>query len=177
MTATGGTMRTLVAGVGNVFCGDDGFGVAVAEQLARQPVPDGVEVRDYGIRGVHLAYQLLEPYGLVVLVDAVQRGEEPGTLYVIEHEGGAAPAAGGEVLMDAHDMTPDAILALVPTLGGTLGRVVVVGCEPSDVGPGMQLSDPVAAAVPEAVRLVGELIGAAPAAGTPTGGVASGARP
>ncbi|MQA76737.1 MAG: hydrogenase maturation protease, partial [Solirubrobacterales bacterium] len=77
--------RILVAGVGNVFCGDDGFGVAVAEHLAAATLPAGVELSDYGIRGIHLAYQLLDGYDLLVLVDAVQRGGEPGTVYLIEH--------------------------------------------------------------------------------------------
>lgn len=152
--------RVLVAGVGNVFCGDDGFGVAVVERLSRERLPDGVEVRDYGIRGVHLAYQMLDPYDLVVLVDTMQRDGEPGTVYVVEPEPPAEPeSAGAEVLMDAHDMTPDAILALVPKLGGTIGPVLVVGCEPEDLGPGMELSEPVARSVDEAVGVVKRLVG------------------
>jgi hydrogenase maturation protease len=79
--------RILVAGVGNVFRGDDGFGVAVARRLAHEPLPPGVELRDYGVRGVHLAYELLDGYDLLVLVDAVTRGSPPGTLYVIEPDG------------------------------------------------------------------------------------------
>ena len=154
--------RVLVAGIGNVFCGDDGFGVAVVERLSREPLPAGVEVRDYGIRGVHLAYQMLEPYDLVVLVDTTQRGGEPGTVYVVEPERPVPPVRDGaddpEVLMDAHDMTPDAILALVPRLGGAPGRVLVVGCEPADLGPGMELSAPVTDALDEAVRVVKRLV-------------------
>lgn len=148
--------RVLVAGVGNVFCGDDGFGVAVVDRLSRERLPEGVEVRDFGIRGVHLAYQLLDPYDLVVLVDTMQRGDEPGTVYVVEPD----PPVGGdaEVLMDAHDMTPDAILALVPELGGTVGAVLVVGCEPADLGPGMELSGPVARSVEDAVDTVKRLV-------------------
>ncbi|MBO0828576.1 MAG: hydrogenase maturation protease [Streptosporangiales bacterium] len=150
--------RILVAGIGNVFCGDDGFGVAVVERLSREPLPAGVEVRDYGIRGVHLAYQMLEPYDLVVLVDTMQRGGEPGSVYVVEPDEPVAEAGDAEVLMDAHDMTPDAILALVPKLGGSLGRVLVVGCEPADLGPGMELSAVVTAALGEAVRAVRKLV-------------------
>jgi hydrogenase maturation protease len=163
----GGRMtRVLVAGVGNVFCGDDGFGVAVVDRLSRERLPDGVEVCDYGIRGVHLAYQMLDPYDLVVLVDTMRRGGEPGTVYVVEPEPPAEPepgpgsgTAGAEVLMDAHDMTPDAILALVPKLGGTVGDVLVVGCEPGDLGPGMELSGPVARSVDDAVGVVKRLVG------------------
>lgn len=150
--------RVLVAGIGNVFCGDDGFGVAVAERLSREPLPAGVEVRDYGIRGVHLAYQMLEPYDLVVLVDTMQRGGGPGTVYVVEPDVPVAEVGDAEVLMDAHDMTPDAILALVPKLGGLVGRVLVVGCEPEDLGPGMELSGSVARSVDEAVDAVRRLV-------------------
>ncbi|GAA1529013.1 hydrogenase maturation protease [Kribbella lupini] len=146
----------LIAGLGNVFCTDDAFGVSVIEVLARQTWPDGVEVRDFGIRGIHLAYQLLEPYELVVLVDVVQRGEVPGTVYVMEAEPDAVPE--DEVAMDAHDLGPDAVLALVPRLGGTLGRVVVVGCEPAELEAGIGLTPAVQGAVETAARLVTELV-------------------
>ncbi|GAB2570788.1 hydrogenase maturation protease [Kribbella endophytica] len=149
-------MTVLIAGLGNVFCTDDAFGVSVIEVLARQSWADAVEVRDFGIRGIHLAYQLLEPYELVVLVDAVQRGEVPGTVYVMEAEPGAVPE--DEVAMDAHDLGPDAVLALVPRLGGTLGRVVVVGCEPADLEAGIGLTPAVQGAVETAARLVTELV-------------------
>jgi hydrogenase maturation protease len=152
--------RVLVAGLGNVFEGDDGFGVAVAQRLAGQPWPTGVEVRDFGIRGVHLAYQLLEPYDLVVMVDAVRRGGAPGTVYVIEHgpdEALPEPAEDAP-MMDAHDLAPDGVLALVPRLGGTLPRVVVVGCEPASIRPDMELSAVVAGRVENAARLVNELV-------------------
>ncbi len=94
-------------------------------------------MQDFGIRGIHLAYQLLEPYDLVVLIDAVQRGGPPGTVYVIEAEPDAEP--GPEVSMDAHDLGPDAVLSLVPRLGGTVGPVVVVGCEPAGIDTGIGL--------------------------------------
>ncbi len=149
-------MTILVAGLGNVFCSDDAFGVSVVEELARRSLPAGVEVRDFGIRGIHLAYQLLEPYDLVVLIDAVERGGPPGTLYVIEAEPGAEP--GPEVSMDAHDLGPDAVLSLVPRLGGTVGRVVVVGCEPAGIDAGIGLSPSVQDAVGTAVQLVIDLV-------------------
>lgn len=149
-------MTVLVAGLGNLFCSDDAFGVAVVEELSQRSLPGDVEVRDFGIRGIHLAYQLLEPYDLVVLVDAVQRGGPPGTVYVIEAEPGAEP--GPEVSMDAHDLGPDAVLSLVPRLGGTVGPVVVVGCEPAAVDAGIGLSAAVQDAVGTAAQLVVDLI-------------------
>jgi hydrogenase maturation protease len=146
----------LVAGVGNVFLGDDGFGVEVARRLSegldRDPLPDGVVVGDFGIRGIHLAYEL-SAYDTTILVDAAPRGEEPGTLYALEL-GEGEPGAG----VDAHGMTPDAVLGLVGAVGGEVRRILLVGCEPADVGPRMELSPPVAAAVEPAVRLVRELI-------------------
>ncbi len=152
---TGG--RVLVAGIGNIFLGDDGFGVEVVRRLSRCELPDGVELVDTGVRGVHLAYQLLDGYDTAVLVDAVQRGEAPGTLYRIE-AGDPAGLPAGEVLVDGHRMTPDSVLALLGTLSsGTAGsgprRVVVVGCEPDGVEEGMGLSAPVTAALDEAVAL------------------------
>ncbi|HET6989284.1 MAG TPA: hydrogenase maturation protease [Kribbella sp.] len=149
-------MTILVAGLGNVFCGDDAFGVAVVEELGQRSLPAGVEVQDFGIRGIHLAYQLLEPYDLVVLIDAVQRGGPPGTLYVIDAEPGAEP--GPEVSMDAHDLGPDAVLSLVPRLGGTVGPVVVVGCEPAGIDAGIGLSPAVQDAVGTAAQMVIDLV-------------------
>jgi hydrogenase maturation protease len=146
--------RTLVAGIGNIFNGDDGFGVEVAQRLVHRPMPEGVHVEDYGIRGVHLAYQLLEGYDLVVLVDALARGEPPGTVFVFEPD-----IDFDEVPpLDSHQMDPRAVLGMVGELGGEVGRVVVVGCEPADLTEGIGLSPPVAAAVDDAARLVEELI-------------------
>lgn len=154
------TARVLVAGIGNVFLGDDGFGVEVVRRLAAQPLPEGVELVDTGVRGVHLAYRLLDGYGTAVLVDAAQRGGAPGTVYLIEVGDPDGPDGGGpqDVLIDGHRMAPDSVLALLDTLsasagGGRPDRVVVVGCEPADLEEGMGLSAPVAAAVDEAVRL------------------------
>jgi hydrogenase maturation protease len=145
-------VKILVAGVGNVFLGDDGFGVEVARRLGRIPLPDGVVVGDFGIRGVHLAYEL-SAYDTTILVDAAPRGEEPGTLYALELEEGEP-----QTVVDAHGMTPDVVLGLVGAVGGEMRRVLLVGCEPADVAPGMELSPPVAAAIEPAVRLVRELI-------------------
>ncbi|MET7650409.1 hydrogenase maturation protease [Streptomyces sp. NPDC005486] len=155
--------RTLVAGIGNIFLGDDGFGVETARRLAERELPAAVEVVDIGVRGVHLAYQLLDGYDTLVLVDATARGEAPGTLYVIEHEPGGASPSPGTPTLDGHRMTPDAVLALLGTLcAGTGGdpprRVLVVGCEPASVDEGIGLSAPVSEAVPQAVRLIEELL-------------------
>ncbi|ANW22106.1 hydrogenase maturation protease [Streptomyces clavuligerus] len=153
--------RVLVAGVGNVFLGDDGFGVEVVRALGAHPVPAGVDVVDVGVRGVHLAYQLLDGYRTLVLVDAVSRGEPPGTLQLIEvFEAGSGPVEPSAVpALDGHRMGPDAVLALLATLSAGTGgtppdRVLVVGCEPGSTAEGMGLSAPVGAAVGEAVRMV-----------------------
>lgn len=146
--------RILVAGAGNIFMGDDGFGVEVATRLAREPLPDGVHVEDFGIRGVHLAYTLLDGYDVLILVDAVARGDEPGTVYVIAPDLDAPTEV---EVMDAHDLAPEAVLALLGRLGGHLDACYVVGCEPSGT-EGMGLSEPVAAAVDTAVARVRALI-------------------
>ena len=117
-------MKILVAGVGNVFLGDDGFGVAVVKRLADADLPDGVTVADFGIRGIHLAYELTSgAYDSVILVDAVSRHSPPGTLYVLKPLTSDCPAS----FVDAHDMTPEMVLALAGTLGGETGRVLLVG--------------------------------------------------
>ena len=157
------TGRTLVAGVGNVFLRDDAFGVEVVRLLAEHPVPPGVEIRDFGIRGVHLVYDLLNGCDLFVLVDAAARGEAPGTVSVVEVEL-PEPDSLASPVMDAHDLTPDAIFALLASLGGRPGRSLVVACEPADVSAGMGLTDPVREALPHAVRTVEEILaGAVPA--------------
>jgi hydrogenase maturation protease len=149
------TGRILVAGVGNVFLRDDAFGVEVVRLLAERPQPPGVQVRDYGIRGVHLAYELLNGYDLFVLVDAAPRGEAPGTVTVLEVD---VPGADALPVIDAHSLTPDAIFGLLSSLGGHPGRSLVVACEPAEVDAGMGLSDPVREALPHAVRVVEELV-------------------
>jgi hydrogenase maturation protease len=150
----------LVAGIGNVFLADDGFGVEVARLLAQRELPPGVKVADFGIRGMDPAYELQEDYDAAVLVDAVPRGQEPGTLYVIEPD-----LDGAEPSLDAHGMDPVKVLGLARTLGRLPDRVLVVGCEPGAlVDPGdedlrMELSPPVRAAAQEAVGLVEQVLG------------------
>ncbi|MFE6056668.1 hydrogenase maturation protease [Kitasatospora sp. NPDC056446] len=147
--------RVLVAGVGNVFLGDDGFGVETVRRLGAHPLPPGVDVVDTGVRGVDLAYRLLDGYRTAVLVDATCRGGAPGTVYLIEASAEPAEAP----VLDGHRMGPDAVLGLLATLaagtgGEPPGRVLVVGCEPAVLEEGIGLSEPVAAAVDEAVRVV-----------------------
>ena len=155
-----GPGRTLVAGVGNVFLRDDAFGVEVVRLLAEQPVPEGVEIRDFGIRGVHLVYDLLNGCDLFVLVDAAPHGQAPGTVSVLEVElpEPAGPDTLDRPLIDAHSLTPDAIFALLVSLGGRPGRSLVVACEPAEIDAGMGLSDPVREALPHAVRTVQEIL-------------------
>jgi hydrogenase maturation protease len=160
--------RTLVAGIGNIFLGDDGFGCEVVRRLAERELLEGVEVVDFGIRGMDLAYALMDPYEVVVFVDAVPRGEEPGTVYLIEAE---VPEE-GEVALDTHGMDPVNVIRLARVLGANIPRTLVVGCEPQNI-PGrmggsethppqphphddmlMELSEPVQRAVDEAVKLV-----------------------
>jgi len=158
--------RTLVAGIGNIFFSDDGFGVEVVRRLAERSVPEHVRVEDIGIRGVHLAYELLDGYDILILVDALPRGEEPGTLTVLEPD--RAELTG--LPMDAHTMDPGTVLATLDRLGGTVGRILVVGCEPLEVDEGLGLSEPVAAAIDAAADLVLELVTQAPALAGEKGG-------
>jgi hydrogenase maturation protease len=155
------TEQMLVAGIGNIFLGDDGFGVEVAGRLAQAGLPDWVRVADYGISGMHLAYDLAEGYDTAILIDAAPRGGEPGTVYVLEVEPGAGARAPGGPQLDGHGMQPDVVLGMLELLGdgaGSPGRVLVVGCEPASTEEGIGLSDPVAAAVGRAVDIVLDLV-------------------
>ena len=153
--------RILVAGVGNIFLGDDGFGVEVVRRLAGRELPEGVEVVDFGIRGMDLAYALQEDYEVVVFVYAIPRGEKPGTVYLLEPE----IEEDGEVVLDTHGMDPVKVIKLSRALGAKPTRTLVVGCEPQVVLSGedyddmlMELSGPVLAAVEAAVTLVESLV-------------------
>lgn len=153
--------RILVAGIGNVFLGDDGFGVEVVRRLAGRELPEGVEVTDFGIRGMDLIYALQDDYEVVIFVDAAPRGEEPGTVYLLEPE----IEEDGKVVLDTHGMNPVKVIKFARTLGARPGRTLVVGCEPQVVISGedyeemqMELSEPVRAAVEEAAKLVESLV-------------------
>ena len=150
--------RVLVAGIGNVFMGDDGFGVEVARRLQARPRPAGVEVRDFGIRGMDLVYALRD-CDVAILVDAAPRGGAPGTLRVIE-----AQLETDAVSLDTHGMDPVRVLALARELGPVPERVLVVGCEPATRMTGdedevvAELSGPVRGALDAAVELVETLV-------------------
>jgi hydrogenase maturation protease len=156
------TGRVLVAGVGNIFFGDDGFGVEVARRLKETGLPDGVQVGDYGTSGMHLAYDLADHgYDTTILVDAAPRGETPGTLTVLEvrpEDRSDLATAGGPQLFNGHGMQPEVVLGVLDMLGAEPGRILVVACEPASAEPGMSLSAPVEAAVAEAVAVVTRLV-------------------
>lgn len=154
--------KVLVACVGNIFLGDDAFGVEVAGRLRQELLPEGVKVVDFGIRSYDLAYALMEPWDEVILVDALPRGGLAGTIYVLEPELPSDVANGQSPAIDAHSMNPVAVLQMVHALGGKIRRMLVVGCEPSSVeadGTGnFELSPPVQAAVGEVVETIKRLI-------------------
>ena len=190
------TGRMLIAGIGNIFLGDDGFGPEVAKRLAAVSLPGWVRVADYGISGMHLAYDLADGYDAAILIDAAPRGDKPGTVTLLapaapprpalapappprpapapappprptlnvaaEHRPDAGPgdeAIGASRLFDGHGMQPDVVLGVLDMLGGAgPARILVVGCEPASVDYGMELSEPVAGAVDEAVQVVLDLV-------------------
>ncbi|HET9743792.1 MAG TPA: hydrogenase maturation protease [Terriglobales bacterium] len=148
--------KVLIAGVGNIFLGDDAFGVEVAQRLMRLSLPEGVSVREFGIRGFDLAYAMMEVWDLVILADATQRGGRPGTIYVID-AGDDSLRSSGE--LQPHGMTPMQAIDLVKVLGGTPPPMLVIGCEPADLGGEdgfMGLSPAVERAVTEAVAIIEE---------------------
>ena len=151
--------RILVAGIGNIFLGDDGFGSEVVRHAAIPSNDPRVRVIDYGIRGMHLAYDLLEEWDSLVLVDAVPSRGSPGTLHIFQAdpEPDSPDDAPG---VDAHSMDPAAVFASLRALGGNLPYTVVVGCEAGSVEEGIGLTEPVAKAVPRAVRAVEEIVAA-----------------
>ena len=145
--------RVLVAGLGNVFLGDDAFGVEVVQRLASLTLPPDVRLMDVGTRSLHLAYVIAEgEFDTAILVDAVSRGQAPGTLYVIEPE-----TVTGNALVDAHGVRPEDLISLVRALGGHVDRILIVGCEPACLDEKMGLSETVAATVDTAARLVLQL--------------------
>jgi len=190
------TGRMLIAGVGNIFLGDDGFGPEVARRLAAVSLPGWVQVADYGISGMHLAYDLADGYETAILIDAAPRGGEPGTVTLLDltpppraplaptqppraplaptspprptldveaerrDPATVAGALGTSRLFDAHGMQPDVVLGVLDMLGAATTRILLVGCEPASVEYRMELSEPVAGAVDEAVRVVQDLVAA-----------------
>lgn len=154
--------RILIAGIGNIFLGDDAFGCEVIQRLVRREWPENVRIEDFGIRGFDLAYALMEEYDVVILVDAVPRGGEPGALYTIEPDWSALDQAGPELMtLETHGMNPMKVLAMVKAMGGRPRKLLLVGCEPSMVEgeeDRMGLSEPVQAALDNAVEMLHGLI-------------------
>ena len=148
------TLRVLVAGIGNIFLGDDGFGVEVIKHIDAAMLPDGTTAADFGIRGVHLAYELLEGYDVLVLVDAMPLGEPAGTVAIFEPDVESIDPTS----VDAHSMSPAVVLGLLAGLGGHVPRVLVVGCQPLTLDEGIGLSEPVSAAVGPAVEAVHQVL-------------------
>jgi hydrogenase maturation protease len=161
------TEEILIACIGNIFLGDDGFGFEVAQALAGAALPPEVSVRDFGIRGLDLAYALLCPWKVVILVDAIRRGGQPGSLSLLQ----PADALTAQPSIDPHNMDPARVLATARSLGKVGAEIYILGCEPRDFGdpsiddpgsaPGdgrMGLSPPVAAAIPEAVSMIQSLV-------------------
>ena len=161
-TRTVETKRILVAGIGNIFLGDDGFGVEVASKLANYTFPQGVRVTDFGIRGFDLAYALMEGYETTILVDAYPGEGQPGTLFVVEPDLQNLDSAGTQPgFVDPHGMNPINVLRMAVNMGAQLKRILLVGCVPATLGPEegqMGLSEPIAAVVDAAVQLVDSLV-------------------
>jgi hydrogenase maturation protease len=154
--------RILIAGIGNIFMGDDGFGVEVARHLSNIELPAEVRVADFGIRGLDLAYALQDGYDATILIDAFPHGEAPGTVYVVEPElGDPAAATKQSSWVEPHAMNPVNVLRMATAMNAKLKRVLLVGCEPATLGAdegAMGLSAPMIAAVPEALKVVADLV-------------------
>ena len=151
--------RILVAGIGNIFFGDDAFGCEIVAELTKRSWPDGVNIVDFGIRAYDLAYAIMDGYDATVLIDAAPRGEKPGTVYLLELDPEKVDASGDEIA-DAHALTPVRVLQLIRALGGQAKNLYLVGCEPARLdGDGViGLSDEVRDAVPVAVKMIEKII-------------------
>jgi hydrogenase maturation protease len=155
------TRRILIAGIGNIFLGDDAFGVETARELLRHPLPEDVGVVDFGIRSYDLAYAILDGRDVIILVDATLQGQEPGTVYLIELDPNEPGGREAEII-NPHSMNPAAVLQMVQSLGGKPpGRFYLVGCEPAvlEIENGeIGLSPQVQSAVPKAIEMIRSLL-------------------
>ena len=161
MQETSTQPKILVAGIGNIFLGDDAFGCEVVKQLQTRSWPENVRVVDFGIRGFDLAYALLEGHDVTIFVDATQRGQEPGTVYTIEPDVDDVGSVTEQTVVETHDMNPMKVLSMVKSMGGRFDRILLVGCEPETFGPEegqLGLSATVAGAVDKAAKVVESLI-------------------
>jgi len=154
--------KILIAGIGNIFLGDDGFGVEVAKVLSQKKLPENVRLVDFGIRGFDLAYALQDDYDVTILIDATARGGQPGTLYTIEPDLQDLEGEAQAGTMETHGMNPMNVLRMVKAMDGEFHRILLVGCEPATFGPEgegyMGLSDPVQAVVVDAAQMVEKLV-------------------
>lgn len=152
----------LIAGIGNIFLGDDAFGSEVARRLAGRKLPEEVRVVDYGIRGFDLAYALLDGYDVTIFIDATPRGGEPGTLYTIEPDLSELDNIDAQgAMVEPHGMNPMKVLGMVKSMGGEFKRILLVGCEPAPLEAEegqMGLSEPVQAAVEKAIAVIESLV-------------------
>lgn len=152
--------KILVAGVGNIFMGDDAFGSEVARRLMDEGLPAEVQVTDFGIRSYDLAYALMDGYDVTILVDATSQKQSPGTVYLIEPDQGQLDQI-DEIMADPHSMSPENVLRMLRTLGSTPGKLYLIGCEPAilEVEDGrIGLSEVVEAAIPQAIELIKSLV-------------------
>jgi hydrogenase maturation protease len=151
--------HTLLAGIGNIFLGDDGFGCEVIRELASHPLPAEIRVTDYGIRGLDLAYALLAPYRTVILVDSIARGGVPGTIYILQPTDSESPQT---ATIDPHSMDPAHLMAMARSQGEITAQIFIVACEPLDFGDELEgrmaLSEPVSQSVHEAVSAILDLV-------------------
>jgi len=154
--------QILIASIGNIFLGDDAFGCEVSRELSALTLPSKVRVRDYGIRGLDLAYALLDPWQAVILIDALPRGETPGTLYIFEPDlAGLTSPESEPPAIDAHSMDPVKVLRLAASMGDISSNIYLLGCEPEDCGGEegrMGLSPAVANAIPQALHMIDRLL-------------------
>ena len=155
-----GPSKILVAGVGNIFMGDDAFGSEVARRLMDEGLPAEVQVTDFGIRSYDLAYALMDGYDVTILIDATSQKQPPGTVYLIQPDLSQLDQLDG-MMADAHSMNPVNVLRMLRTLGNSPGKLYLIGCEPAilDVEDGrMGLSEVVEAAIPQAIELIKSLV-------------------
>jgi hydrogenase maturation protease len=153
--------RILVAGVGNIFLGDDAFGVEVVKRLAARQLPESVRIVDFGIRGFDLVYALQDGYETTILVDACPQNQPPGTVSVIEPDLNAPETSGQTAIVETHGMNPMNVIRMAKAMNAPLKRFLVVGCEPETLGGDegqMGLSGTVEAALDEAVRVIENLV-------------------
>ena len=152
----------LIACIGNIFLGDDGFGCEVARRLSQRSWPANVKLVDFGIRGFDLAYALLDGYDVTIFVDATPRGSDPGTVYTIEPALDEIEKIDAQAAMvETHGMNPMKVLSMVKAMGGEFRKIFLVGCEPATFGPEegqMGLSQEVEAAVGKAAEVVESLV-------------------